>query len=108
MSAFLIAAAAFVVATAGLGLLRLLRGPAAVDRMMAVQLAGTAGAAVCLLLATSEASPALVDVALTLAVLAALGTAAMSRKGRRNGRGDIPASATPGRPAAPPAPGGKR
>ncbi|MCB4769331.1 multiple resistance and pH regulation protein F [Ancylobacter sp. Lp-2] len=107
MSAFLTAAAAFVAATAGLGLLRLLRGPAAVDRMMAVQLAGTAGAAVCLLLATGNDSPALVDVALTLAVLAALGTAAMSRKGRD----DLPADATPGRPATPlfpPAPGEKR
>ena len=105
MTGFLSAMAAFVAVTAGLGLLRLLRGPSPVDRMMAVQLAGTAGAGVCLLLSVAQASPALVDVALTLAVLAALGTAAMSRSGEP-ARNDA-AGAPPARPVLPREPMGK-
>lgn len=83
MSNFFVAVAAFVAICALLGLLRLLRGPGSVDRMMAVQLVGTAGAAICLLLAAAHDLPTLVDVALTLALLAALATAALARLARR-------------------------
>lgn len=82
MAEFLAAAAAFVLACVGLALVRLLRGPTAADRMMAAQLLGTGGAAICLLLAASGGHEAIADVGLTLAVLAALAVAALSLRVR--------------------------
>jgi multicomponent Na+:H+ antiporter subunit F len=71
MAEFLSAAAAFIVAMVALGLVRLLRGPGDADRMMAAQLLGTGGIAAVLLLGTAAGEAAAVDVALTLALLAA-------------------------------------
>jgi multicomponent Na+:H+ antiporter subunit F len=71
MTDFLLAAAAFVLAMVALGLVRILRGPGDADRMMAAQLLGTGGIATLLLLGTATGEAATVDVALTLALLAA-------------------------------------
>jgi multicomponent Na+:H+ antiporter subunit F len=71
MASFLLAAAAFILAMVTLGLFRVFCGPTDVDRMMAVQLLGTGGVAVLLLLAVAAEIPAIVDVALMLALLAA-------------------------------------
>ena len=71
MADFLFAAAGFVLAMVALGLVRVLRGPSEVDRIMAAQLVGTGGIAELLLLAEATGSPAAVDVALILALLAA-------------------------------------
>jgi multicomponent Na+:H+ antiporter subunit F len=71
MASFLFGAASFVLAMVALGLIRILRGPAEADRMMAAQLVGTGGVAVLLLLAAGTATPSIVDVALMLALLAA-------------------------------------
>ncbi|MGB8436430.1 MAG: monovalent cation/H+ antiporter complex subunit F [Burkholderiales bacterium] len=71
MSAFLAAAAFFVLATVALGLVRILRGPGDADRMMAAQLLGTGGVAVLLLLGEATGLGAVADVALTIALLAA-------------------------------------
>jgi multicomponent Na+:H+ antiporter subunit F len=71
MSEFLLAAAGFVLATVALGLVRILRGPGDADRMMAAQLLGTGGVAVLLLLGAVSGEGGTVDVALTLALLAA-------------------------------------
>jgi multicomponent Na+:H+ antiporter subunit F len=71
MADFLLAAAGFVLATVALGLVRILRGPADADRIMAAQLLGTGGIATLLLLAGAISMPAAVDVALILALLAA-------------------------------------
>lgn len=90
MSLFLAGSAFFVLCATALGLLRLLKGPRAVDRMMTVQLAGTAGAGVCLLLAIARDMPSLIDVALTLAVLAVLGTATISRLAAREPARGLP------------------
>jgi len=90
MAEFLTGAAVFIALTMALGMVRLLRGPGAVDRMMAAQLLGTSGAAICLLLSVAGALPALVDVALTLALLAALATATMSLKAGGVPQGDEP------------------
>ena len=49
----------------------MLRGPADADRMMAAQLLGTGGIAAVLLLGAATGEAAAVDVALTLALLAA-------------------------------------
>ena len=71
MAEFLLGAAAFILAMVALGLVRVLRGPADADRMMAAQLLGTGGIAVVLLLGEATGEAAAVDVALTLALLAA-------------------------------------
>jgi len=73
----LLGAAFLLFAIVALGLARLLRGPATADRMMAVQLLGTGGAGVALLLAVASGTPAVLDVALSLAVLAAFAAAAL-------------------------------
>lgn len=78
MAEFLTAAALTMLALVAVSLLRLLYGPSAADRMMAVQLVGTGGAAIALLLAAAQRQPAVLDVALTLALLAAFGSAALS------------------------------
>jgi multicomponent Na+:H+ antiporter subunit F len=59
-----------------LGLLRVLRGPTAADRMLAAQLFGTTGVAILLLLAAALDSPPLRDVALVFALLAVLAVTA--------------------------------
>ena len=76
MAEFLLAAAAVVLAMVALGLVRILLGPSAVDRMMAAQLLGTGGIAVLLLLAQATGMSATIDVALTLALVAAFASAA--------------------------------
>jgi multicomponent Na+:H+ antiporter subunit F len=76
MSAFLISVALFVLATVALGLLRVLAGPSAADRVMAIQLLGTGGVAATLLSAVATGAPAAIDVALTIALLAAFAVVA--------------------------------
>lgn len=71
MAEFLLAAAAFVVLIVALGLLRILRGPGDAERLMAAQLLGTGGVAALLLLSVASGETAGLDVALTLALLAA-------------------------------------
>jgi multicomponent Na+:H+ antiporter subunit F len=75
MADFLLAAAGFVLAMVALGLVRILRGPTEADRMMAAQLLGSGGIAA-LLLAGTARMPEVVDVALTLALLAAFASVA--------------------------------
>jgi len=71
MTEFFGAAAVFVLAMVALGLVRILRGPTDADRVMAAQLLGTGGIAALLLVGAATAEPAIADVALTLALLAA-------------------------------------
>ncbi|MGY1457780.1 MULTISPECIES: monovalent cation/H+ antiporter complex subunit F [unclassified Luteimonas] len=75
MTEFLLGAAGFVVVLVALGLVRILRGPGDAERMMAAQLFGTGGIAALLLGATVGTS-AVIDVALTLALLAAFASIA--------------------------------
>jgi multicomponent Na+:H+ antiporter subunit F len=79
MADILLVAATVLLAIVALGLFGILRRPADVDRMMAPQLVGTGGVAILLLLADATATPSLVDVALTLALLAAFATVAFVR-----------------------------
>ncbi len=78
MPDFLMLAAILVLMAVAVGLLRLLYG-AAEDRMMSAQLLGTGGIAVVLLLGAAEGVPAAVNLALTLALLAAFAAAAFVR-----------------------------
>ncbi len=71
MAEYLLLAAGFVLATVAVGLVRILRGASATDSMMALQLLGTGGIAALLLLGAATGADAVVDVALTLALLAA-------------------------------------
>ena len=57
MTDFLLAAAGFILLTVAVGLLRILRGPGNVDRMMAAQLLGTGGIAALLLVAAATGVP---------------------------------------------------
>ena len=76
MTEFLLAAAAFVLATAAPGLIRLLWGPSNADRMLAPQLLGTAGVAALLLLGEATRELGVADVAMVLALLSALASVA--------------------------------
>ena len=74
---FAAAALLIIISIAG-ALAWLLRAPSGVDRMMVVQLAGTGGAAVALLLAKAEGVASLIDVALVVALLAAIASAGLT------------------------------
>jgi multicomponent Na+:H+ antiporter subunit F len=63
-----------------MGLVRAMVGPSLQDRMLSVQLLGTGGVALLLLLSSLLAIPALIDVALVLALLAAVAAAALTRR----------------------------
>ena len=90
MIEFLLTAACFILVMVALGLWRVLRGPAAADRMMAAQLLGTGGIAALLLCGAAAGQPLLIDVALILALLAAFAGLAFVSAGDRNA-----SSATP-------------
>jgi len=81
MADFLLAAAGVLLATVALGLVRIVRGPGDADRMMSAQLLGTGGVAVLLLVSAALEAPAVVDVALTLALLAAFASVAFVKSG---------------------------
>ena len=69
MSSFYLGVALFLLLTLGGGLVRILRGPAPADRMLAAQLFGTTGVAILLVLAAATETRALRDVALAFALL---------------------------------------
>jgi len=73
---FLFGAATVVLIMVAVGLMRILRGPGDADRLMAVNLLGTGGIATLLLLGAAVGIDSVVDVALTLALLAAFATIA--------------------------------
>jgi multicomponent Na+:H+ antiporter subunit F len=88
MSEFLFAAAAAILATVALGLVRVLRGPTAMDRMLAAQLLGSGGIGVVLLLAAATERSAVVDVALVLALFAAFAAVAFVKGASATGADD--------------------
>lgn len=62
------------------GLVRVLRGPTPADRMLAAQLFGTTGVAILLLLEEALEAAALIDVALVVALLAAVALVAFVQR----------------------------
>lgn len=86
--ALLMGFALFLLLTMAGGFVRIVRGPTVPDRMMAALLLGTTGVAVLLLLAEALHAPALRDVALVFALLAAVTGVAFVRERavRRNGK----------------------
>ena len=71
--------ACFLLLTMIVGLIRVFRGPDQEDRVVAVQLFGTTGVAILLLLAEAVAVPAIRNVALIFALLAVLAVVAFVR-----------------------------
>lgn len=75
---------ALLLLTLIIGLWRVLLGPRRVDRLLAVQLFGTTGTALLLVLAQWQGAPALRDAAMVLALLAAMISAALVQLLRRS------------------------
>jgi multicomponent Na+:H+ antiporter subunit F len=78
-----LALALLLLLTLAAGLWRILRGPTPADRMLAAQLFGTTAVAVLLLLAEATDQPAVRDVALVFALLAAVTLVAFVRRSWR-------------------------
>jgi multicomponent Na+:H+ antiporter subunit F len=83
MSSLMTAVAVFLLVNLAAGLWRIMRGPTAADTMLAAQLFGTTGVGVLLLLAAASDLPPLRDVALVVALLAALAAIAFVKRGWR-------------------------
>lgn len=88
MTAVFLSAAAVIVASVATALWRVVRGPSAVDRVLGAQLVGTGGIGATLLLSAAAADPAIVDVALVLALLAAFAAVAFAKAASGHGAGD--------------------
>lgn len=81
MNAFLVGAAAFLVLNVAAGLARVIRGPSPADRIIGIQLLGSTGVAVLLLLAEATSTPALRDVAFVFVLLAVVASVAFVKRG---------------------------
>lgn len=76
MAEFLLAAAAFILATVAVGLVGILLGPADAERMLTAQLLGTGGVASLLLMGVAIGVAGTIDLAVMLVLLAAFGSVA--------------------------------
>jgi multicomponent Na+:H+ antiporter subunit F len=90
---FMLAALGILVSIAG-ALARAWRGPTRADRMMSAQLIGTGGVGVAILLAAGRDAPAMLDVALVFALLAAFAALAFVKTATPDGAGDPEADDT--------------
>ncbi len=88
MAEFLLSMAAFVVLMTAAGLARVARGPGRAERMMAAQLLGTGAIGAILLLAVATSESAVIDVALTLALLSAFAAIAFVKSALREDSAD--------------------
>lgn len=80
--------ALFLLANLVIALLAAARGPTAADRMLVALLFGSTGTGILVLLAQVMQQPALVDMALVLALLAAIGGIAFARRAWQENRHD--------------------
>ncbi|MDF1615428.1 monovalent cation/H+ antiporter complex subunit F [Desulfurivibrio dismutans] len=78
----LLACVLFLLLTICLGLLRVVKGPTAADRMLTAQLFGTSGVGIFLLLAEVSNHPTLRHIALVYAMLAAVAVITFVRRYR--------------------------
>ena len=79
MNAFFLAAAVAVMLTVCAGLIRVFRGPAPTDRIMAVQLVGSGALGALVLLVPPSGREVFTDIALLLAVLTPVAVVAVFR-----------------------------
>ncbi|MFU8895189.1 MAG: monovalent cation/H+ antiporter complex subunit F [Gammaproteobacteria bacterium] len=89
MNGLLLGVAVFLLLNLAAGLWRVMRGPTAADRMLAAQLFGTTAVAVLLLLAEAMSEPALRDIALVFALLAAVAAVAFVQRIWSRGGDDV-------------------
>lgn len=82
------AIALFLLGNLVIALLAAARGPTAADRMLMALLFGSTGTGILVLLAFVMRMPALVDVALVLALLAAIGGIAFAKRAWQKGGHD--------------------
>jgi multicomponent Na+:H+ antiporter subunit F len=82
------AVALFLLLNLAAALVVVARGPGAADRMLAALLFGSTGVAILILSALAMAQPHIVDVALVLALLAAIAGIAFARRAWRAQRAD--------------------
>ena len=82
MTDILVLSAMVLAASLCVGLVRVFKGPSIEDRMLSVQLVGTTGVGLLLLLGPLLDMPSSIDVALVLALLAAVSVAALTRRER--------------------------
>ena len=87
--------AALLLLAVAASLLRVLRGPGRADRMMGAQLSGTSGVGILMLLSQASGQPAVLDVALLLALLAAIAAVAFVKAASADGAGDPEEEDTP-------------
>ena len=80
MTSYLALVVASLLGSLALGLMRVVYGPGDSDRLLGVLLTGTTGVAVLLVLAALERNHSILDVALVLAILAPITTAAFVAK----------------------------
>ena len=80
MNILLLLAALILTASLMLGLVRVFIGPSLEDRMLSAQLVGTSGVGLLLLLGRLLELPSSLDLALVLALLAAVSVVALSRR----------------------------
>ena len=80
MTVLYLTLALILLLTVGIGLVRVLRGPTATDRMLAAQLFGTTAVAILLLLGQATGNTAIWDVALIFALLAAIAAVTFVRR----------------------------
>ncbi|MBK5965358.1 multiple resistance and pH regulation protein F [Thiocystis minor] len=80
MTEVFMAAALVLLLAMAAGLVRVIVGPSAADRMMGAQLLGTMGIGVLLLLAFAFERDALTDVALIFGLLASVAAVALTRR----------------------------
>jgi len=88
MTALALAVALFLLANLALTLVVAARGPTPADRMLTALLFGSTGTAILVLLARVMDLAALVDVALLLALLAAIGGIAFAQRAWQGGDHD--------------------
>jgi len=88
MSYLHISCALIILCAIAAGMIRILNGPTAADRMMAAQLFGTCGVAILLLLAKGLGTIVLLDIALVFALLAALASITFVRRAWHEQTGD--------------------
>lgn len=80
MNGFLFAVSAFLLLNIFVGIIRLVVGPTATDRVLVVQLFGTTGVAILILLSAALSEPALINVAMVFALLAVVAIVAFIKR----------------------------
>jgi multicomponent Na+:H+ antiporter subunit F len=88
MNTLVLTVALFLLANLVVALIAAARGPTAADRMLMALLIGTTGTGILVLLALAMHLPALVDVALVLALLAAIGGIAFAKRAWQSKEGE--------------------